>query len=618
MLSTVSPESASRQLYPSVEGGLASEKPPIIPEVLRPGLDEVVRHLGDASVLVAAEGKELAGDDLRILSTLGNLYKLFNGEYIKASGDHSYGHLFGRDSEYVIGSLTQALDAAESDGRNHNLLEMRCRPIIEQGICSLVAHIGTKEEKIGQGLWRPSGEAPGKILHEAGKVTGPLELLAPDWQDSDEDNRDYMVYYGSVDSTPLFIKTVKKYDQNLRRRLSPETADDFLQREVDHYRGETLTVGEGVLGAVNWVVHELHASDLGFVESRRMPGQEKGLPNQVLKDSLTSYVHASGEIANVNAPVASIEVQAQAYDALLDAAGLFERAPLVARELNISSETIESWRQEAARLRGRVIDQFWNEKDQRFIQAIDRDPESGQPRSLDVPTSNELELLDSRLLHDVPPEQQQKYVGSLVRQAMSDEFLTDAGIRCRAKSARDLVSFDDYHGSAAVWFVITHKIADGLLSWGLNQAAYELDARVVNAMNTVSDKRNEFVMADPETNEVYYRYMSRQQAAEQGNPKGKIVIATNMPERVQAWSEAAALDIKIKKTAGIYGQVNPDRPDWLEALEKEVLESVKPIEILGSLKELRRKREQSTLAIVDIEAGKAADAAYHALAKEKH
>lgn len=564
-------------------------------------------HLGDAGLLMVSEDSEFARRDLGTLWNINN--PLFTGEYIKASAGEKYSHLFGRDSEYVMHSALNALEAAESNGGNHNLLQSRFCPIIERGICKLVSYIGINDEKIGDS-WRPSGEAPGKVLHEAGEVTGPLERFAVGWHDIDETNEKFIVYYGSVDSTPLFISGVGKYDKYLREHKSAETADDFLQRKVDHYRGKTLTVGEGVHGAVNWVVDELHASDIGFIESRRMPGQDKRTHHQTLKDSLTAYVHASGELANTNAPIASIEVQAMAYDALLDAADLFERAPKVARQLQITSEIIETWRREATMLRDRIIDRFWNAEDQRFAQAIDRNPRSGRPRQVDVPTSNEMELLDSRVLHDLPQAQQQQCVTSLVRQVMSDEFLTDAGIRCRAKSAHGLVEFTDYHGSWAVWPVISHKIADGLLGWGFNTVAYQLDARNLNFINIVGDN-NEFGLVDPETNEVFYRYISKQQAVEQSGPDGKLIVATNTPEYEQAWSEAAALDVNAKIAAGTYDRVNPNRPDWVVSLEREILEHVKPVEVIKDFREIHRRRQQSPLAIIDIPAGKAADASYY-------
>lgn len=617
MLSTIPLGSGYGEFLPSDTGGFIPEQPLNNPGATFLDPNELLRHLGDVGLLMNSEDRALARRDLSTLWNIDN--PLFTGEFIKASAGENYSHLFGRDSVYVINSALNALEAAESDGRDHNLLELRFRPIIEQGICSLVAYIGTKDEKIG-GSWRPSGEAPGKILHEAGKVTGPLEKLAEQWRDSDETNKDFMVYYGSVDSTPLFVRSVSNYDKNLREYKSDEVtdpnevADNFLQRKVDHYRGETLTVGEGVLRAVNWVLSELHGSDLGFIESHRKPGQERGIHNQVLKDSLTSYIHSNGELANTNAPIASIEVQALGYDALLGAADLFDRTPKVAQQLQITGEQIETWRHKAAQWRDRIIDQFWSAPDQRFAQAIDRDPRSGKSRRVDIPTSNELELLDSRLLHDLPEDQQQKYVSSLVRQAMSDEFLTDAGLRCRAKSAHDLVKFTDYHGSSAVWFVITHKIADGLLGWGLNHAAYQLDARALNALNIVGDK-NEFVLAEPETSEVYYRYITKQQAAKQGSQNGKIIIATNLPEGIQAWSEAVGLDIKAKKTAGIYDKVDPNRPDWIASLEKEVLEQVNPVEVIKDFTEIRRRRQQSAVAIVDTTAGKAADADYYKLSE---
>src|SRR5205823_12334056 len=47
-----------------------------------------------------------------------------------------------------------------------------------------------------------------------------------------------------------------------------------------------------------------------------------GIENQVWKDSREFYVHESGEPANHKLPIASIEVQGLAYDALMHASRL--------------------------------------------------------------------------------------------------------------------------------------------------------------------------------------------------------------------------------------------------------------------------------------------------------
>jgi hypothetical protein len=221
--------------------------------------------------------------------------------------------------------------------------------------------------------------------------------------------------------------------------------------------------------------------------------------------------------------------------------------------------------------------------------------------------------LDSRLLHDVEPSEQQKYVTSLARQAISNEFLTEAGIRSRAKSQWRLVDFNDYHGSGTSWPVISHKVAKGLLGWDMNDLAEQLDTRVLNAIN-IGDNRNELFLVDPITDEVFYRYMTKQQADEQGEKNGKLIVGTNIPEVGQAWSEEAAMDIKIKNRAGTYKRVNPNRPRWVAELERDIMAGVTRESVIKDTKTIKNRREQSQLAIIDIVAGKASDARYYQVA----
>ena len=605
------------QFLPPVRDGIIPEQQLTEPEKkIDPNQLHHLGNLANSTLLPKIESNGVAEAHRNTISTLLTMQILTdNGEFIKASNGENYAHPFGRDTEHVINFGLSSLRAitAANDGKNHGT--SRLRPIIEQGIVSLVAHIGTKDELL-DGKWRPSGQAPGKMFHEAGEIAdSPLVKLVEDWQDPDERDSDYLTYYGSIDSTPLFVCIVSDYDQCIREPKSPEAADSFLNKLIPHHNGkDKLTIGEAVIMSTNWIINELEKSDLGFVEYQRHPGQEKGIRNQVMKDSLTSYVHKNGELANTNAPIASIEVQAMAYDALLDAADMFERAPEVAEKQQVSTAAITKMRQAASGLLERILDDhdgFWIADEKRFAQAKDRDPITAKPRNVDTPSSNELELLDSRLLHDIKDKtKQMQYVSSLVRQAMSDEFLTEAGIRSRGKSQWQLVDFNDYHGSGTSWPVISHKVANGLLGWGMNDLAKQLDTRVLNAIN-IGDNRNELFLVDPVTDEVFYRYMTKQQADEQGVKNGKLIVGTNIPEVGQAWSEEAALDIKTKNEVGTYKMVDPNCPEWIIELEREIMASIKQESVIKYFEEIKNRREQSQLAIIDLVAGSLADRRYY-------
>ena len=105
-------------------------------------------------------------------------------------------------------------------------------------------------------------------------------------------------YYGSVDSTPLFVLLTGAYlqrtgDLTTLRRLWPN-----------------------VEAALRWMEEHGDRDGDGFVEyGRRNPD---GLINQGWKDSYDAIFHADGELAR--GPIALAEVQAYAYGAWRSAA----------------------------------------------------------------------------------------------------------------------------------------------------------------------------------------------------------------------------------------------------------------------------------------------------------
>src|SRR5262249_37084697 len=137
----------------------------------------------------------------------------------------------------------------------------------------------------------------------------------------------------------------------------------------------------------------------GLLEFRM--SQPRGIWNQAWKDTPESYMHADGSYANHHRGIASIEVQALAYDTLLDLANYYnERSKdeQVARQgenLRLKADAIIT---QARNLKDTILDRFWLEDDRGgyFALATDRD-QIGNLRPLAVRTSNmghALHLLD--------------------------------------------------------------------------------------------------------------------------------------------------------------------------------------------------------------------------------
>jgi glycogen debranching enzyme len=174
-------------------------------------------------------------------------------------------------------------------------------------------------------------EEPGKILHEAryGELAN-LKLIP------------HTPYYGSVDSTPLFLVTAVEMmdwlnDQDLFVELLP-----------------------AILGALKWVdLYGDHDHD-GFVEyAERASG---GVRNQGWKDSHDSLLYPDGRPAEL--PVALVEVQGYVYQAKVGLSRILERLgqPAMAERLA----------REAAELRRRFELAFWLDREQFYAQGLDR------------------------------------------------------------------------------------------------------------------------------------------------------------------------------------------------------------------------------------------------------
>ena len=174
-------------------------------------------------------------------------------------------------------------------------------------------------------------EEPGKILHEAryGELAN-LKLIP------------HTPYYGSVDSTPLFLVcTVEMMDwlndQDLFVELLP-----------------------ALLNALAWVDRFGDADSDGFVEyAERATG---GVRNQGWKDSSDSLLYPDGR--PVELPAALVEVQGYVYQAKVGLSRILERLG--------QSQMAGRLAREAAELRRRFELKFWLDTEQFYAQGLDR------------------------------------------------------------------------------------------------------------------------------------------------------------------------------------------------------------------------------------------------------
>lgn len=331
---------------------------------------------------------------------------------------------------------------------------------------------GTKTDNISE-------EEPGKIHHEYRSLDfNELQLPDSSIKIFDELSSKWgrkgrqMLYYGSVDSTPLFVRLLMQCAKNY--------GPDVLDETVINVYGKTSSLFEHAVAATRWITHKIEESDNGLITYKR--SNPAGIANQVWKDSATSYVHRSGELSAYDKGICALEVQAYAYDAL-----------------KMMSEHVDDEERDrldslASTLRQRTLEAFWMDDISFFAMGLDKDFE-GNWRQIDTPSSNAGLLLDSRLLSDLEPEMRERYVAPVVGRLMSDDFLTQAGIRCRALSSSSAIDFPDYHGSFAVWPKETNDIMRGMLKHGYIEHATDLAHRTIQAV-VDHDEFYEFFFVD--------------------------------------------------------------------------------------------------------------------------
>jgi glycogen debranching enzyme len=268
---------------------------------------------------------------------------------------------------------------------------------------------------------------PGKILHEVRPVPSSAEaasaFLPP-------------VYYGSIDSTPLWILLL----HDAWRWGMPET--------------EVVELMPVLAAAAGWLLHEGDADGDGLLEYIDHSG--RGLANQGWKDSGDSIQSSSGERAQP--PVALCEVQGYAFQAAHLAADLLDRfgadvpaAPSPA-ELRVFAD----------RLQKRFSEAFWLSDEHGDYLALALD---GHKQPVSAVASNAGHVVASGLLD----EQQ---VEAVAARLVSVELASGFGLRTMGTESAGFNPLGYHTGS--VWTHDTGFVIAELAKAGQTAAATTL------------------------------------------------------------------------------------------------------------------------------------------------
>jgi glycogen debranching enzyme len=403
------------ELLPKLATSLSLHVRPLIGETCPPAvdhaasLDEAYRTIRVSYQSWDRDSTEIASDD-EVLNHLlrqsqGDLRLLMNQlptGLLPTAGIPWFSVPFGRDS--LITSYETLL----------------LQPAIAYGTLRFLAHHQGKQ------LDDWHDEEPGKILHEirAGELV--IREAVP-----------FGPYYGSVDSTPLFLVVL----------------GELVQWTGDWEFATSLRAN--VEGALDWIDRYGDLDGDGYVEYKTRSA--RGIRNQGWKDSYDAISYRDGRPAEP--PIALSEVQGYVYAAKCHAASFYthwgepERAAVL--------------RAEAEALRMRFERDFWQETEGYYAMALDA---AKQP--IVSVGSNAGHLLWTGI---VSPER----AARVVRRLLAPDMLCGWGIRTLS-SAEPMFNPMSYH-NGSVWPHDNALAAAGMRRYGFEREALEVTSQVFAA-----------------------------------------------------------------------------------------------------------------------------------------
>jgi glycogen debranching enzyme len=275
---------------------------------------------------------------------------------------------------------------------------------------------------------------PGKILHEMrhGEMANLKEVP-------------FGRYYGSVDSTPLFVMLAGAY-------FDYSMDVDFLKE-----------IWPNVLAALDWMDTYGDVDKDCFIEYKAK--SQKGLTQQGWKDSHDSVFYRDGVLAAP--PIALCEVQAYAY-------GAKKAAARIASYLGFS-DLAEVLERKAGRLREQFEREFWDNELGCYVLALD-----GEKKPCRVRSSNAGHCLWTGIASE-------EHAARMAKTLMHEDYFCGWGIRTLASGEVRYNPMSYHNGS--VWPHDNAIIASGLARYGYKDEALRILGALFEASTFIEFNR---------------------------------------------------------------------------------------------------------------------------------
>jgi glycogen debranching enzyme len=282
-------------------------------------------------------------------------------------------------------------------------------------------------------------EEPGKILHEY-RFNPRDQAELPEWD---------FPYYGSVDSTPLFIILAGKYLQQTNNKK-------FL-----------LEIWDNSKAAFYWILNYGDADQDGYVEYQRK--NPYGLFHQGWRDGNEDHL-------KITPPVAIVEVQGYVYAA-------YNSISYIAKKLNKSDISKEALKK-AWNLKLNFNNDFWMEEERYYALALDR--EKKQRKAI---SSNPGHLLFTGIIAE-------NKIKPTISRLFQPDLWTTYGLRNHSSKEPD---FDPYsYHLGTVWPHDNWIIYTGLKDLGFYSYANQIKKALLQAYNELGKIPEFYAVVDDE------------------------------------------------------------------------------------------------------------------------